>query len=290
MKKTNKVLIAILMIAMIFPFACKETNKSDSSDKMSKKDSIINVTYKNNEKDENLNKSLDKSVNDTNSGLYRGIYFFEDDGAYEKMDIDPIILVNDTCSYLLFCGVLVKDFSIKNDLISFGNAEYPDLIYIGEGTIEDDGEYGEIIIKPGHTANGMVKKVSGITNVEMDKLNNAIKQEQEFMSFWKIFIEAINTDNVELITEYVNFPFEDRYGRVSPNKTFPRTYDAKNKNEFIKNYSYMFRNDVKNFLKAEFPQKLYNEEVYSLDVTDFRILNFEKINEKWKFTHFGYLP
>jgi len=34
------------------------------------------------------------------SGSYKGIYFEEDDGATIKMDIYPIILINDTCEYL----------------------------------------------------------------------------------------------------------------------------------------------------------------------------------------------
>jgi len=83
------------------------------------------------------------------SGLYKGIYFEEDDGATIKMDICPIILINDTCKYFYFGEILISDFSIEENVISFNKfGDYSNTIYIGEAIIkEEDENYGTVIYK-----------------------------------------------------------------------------------------------------------------------------------------------
>lgn len=174
-------------------------------------------------------------------------------------------------------------------MISFGNKEYPNSIYVGEGRIEDDGVTGEVILKTGQSVNGMVRKVSGITDSEMNILFDALKQEQEFFAFWSKFNGALDNDNAELLAQYLNYPFEDFYGKSYPNKESPYTYDAKDRNDFIKNYSKMFKDHVKYSLKKDIPHKQYNEETYYMFVEDFRPLRFDKIRGSWKLTCFPYL-
>jgi len=151
------------------------------------------------------------------SGSYKGIFFFEDDGANEMKEVFPIILINDTCSYLYFEEVLFQNFSIEENLVSFNKiGDYFNTMYIGEGRIEDDGIYGKVVFKKSDniekSAEGMIQKVSEISENDIAIINNAIIKENEFEEFWSKFNEALRNNDVVQLCNYVNFPFNDRYG------------------------------------------------------------------------------
>ena len=150
------------------------------------------------------------------SGSYKGIYFEEDDGATIKMDIYPIILINDTCEYLYFGEVLTSDFSIEENLISFGQMG---TIFIGEAIIEEEEEdFGTVIYNTSDNeekrADGMIQKISDITEINIATINNAILNENKLKEFWSQFIQALSIDDINQIAEYVSYPFEDKFSVV----------------------------------------------------------------------------
>ena len=129
---------------------------------------------------QNCFSQIESSMDSDYSGSYKGIYFEEDDGATIKMDIYPIILINDTCQYLYFGEVLTSDFSIEGNVISFNKfGDYSNTIFIGEAIVEEEDEdYGTVIYKTidneEKRADGLIQKISDITEINIATINNAI--------------------------------------------------------------------------------------------------------------------
>lgn len=106
------------LLLIVFVFAVSSFNYSSCRNK----EIDVNLISDNQGLNVNFNDSSFQTGNrdDANySGSYKGIYFFEDDGATERKEIFPIIMINDTCSYFYFEKVLITNFSIEENLISF---------------------------------------------------------------------------------------------------------------------------------------------------------------------------
>lgn len=177
-------------ILFIFVFAISSISYSSCKNK----ENEYKLNSNKLESEINTNDTTLQSENNENSkysGLYKGIYFEEDDGATIKMDIYPIILINDTCQYLYFGEVLISDFSIEGNVISFNKIDdYSNTIFIGEAIIkEEDEDYGTVIYKTSDNqeknADGLIQKISNITEIDIATINNAILNEnkqKEFLS------------------------------------------------------------------------------------------------------------
>lgn len=228
------------------------------------------------------------------TGKYEGIFFFEDDGATEMSNINILILINDTAKYLIFSDVLINDFSITNNIIILRESK----IYIGKGFIEDDGVFGQVRIENPNSeieyAEGMIEKVSELSENDLYFINKAIEEEKSFYSFWRKFNDALGNDDVDLICEYVKFPFTDHMGNFYPELYTP--LNAKNKSEFKKIYNKIFTSEIKDYFNKNVPIKspyLFYTGQYIIipDVSPyFRDFIFEKYGDEWKLIDFPYFP
>ncbi|MBK8383783.1 MAG: hypothetical protein IPL16_18215 [Ignavibacteria bacterium] len=272
--KINILFIFIFAISSISYSSCK--NKENDSKLISNE-----LASEINANDTTL--QTEKNENSKHSGSYKGIYFEEDDGATIKMDIYPIILINDTCKYLYYGEVLISDFSIEENLISFNQMG---TIFIGEAIIEEEDEdYGTVIYKTSDNeekrADGMIQKISDITEINIDTINNVILNENNLKQFWSQFIQALSIDDINQIAEYVSYPFEDKFSVVYKKTNL----GAKNKTEFKNNYNKIFTSDIKESLLAVTTGYFHNTDIYILEFINPTIaFIFKKQNGNWKLT------
>ncbi|MFZ1322138.1 MAG: hypothetical protein WAT71_11340 [Ignavibacteria bacterium] len=272
-------------ILFIFVFAISSISYSSCKNKENEYKLNSNIL----ESEINTNDTTLQSENNEDSkysGSYKGIYFEEDDGATIKMDIYPIILINDTCKYFYFGEILISDFSIEENVISFNQmGDYSITIFIGEGRIEDDGIWGNVHYKTINniekTAEGMIQKISDITDIDIATINDAILNGNKFKEFWSQFIQALSIDDVNQIAEYVNYPFIDNYSTVYKKNNL----GAKNNSEFENNYNKIFTSDIKKSLLTVTTGNFHNTDIYILEINNPTIgFIFEKQNGNWKLT------
>ena len=77
--------------------------------------------------------------------MYKGIYFYPtgEAGGTDLENIFPILLINDTCSYLYFGNALIYDINIVDNVIEFPDDYYfngTKEIYIDTSEVEIQNE------------------------------------------------------------------------------------------------------------------------------------------------------
>ncbi|MBK7157090.1 MAG: hypothetical protein IPH77_00660 [Ignavibacteria bacterium] len=159
-------------------------------------------------------------------------------------------------------------------------------IFIGEAIIEEEDEdYGTVIYKTSDNeekrADGMIQKISDITEINIDTINNVILNENNLKQFWSQFIQALSIDDINQIAEYVSYPFEDKFSLVYKKTNL----GAKNKAEFKNNYNKIFTSDIKESLFAVTTGYFHNTDIYILEFINPTIaFIFKKQNGNWKLT------
>ncbi|MBK9403730.1 MAG: hypothetical protein WBQ38_11230 [Ignavibacteria bacterium] len=240
--------------------------------------------------------SSSHSSNNENSkytGLYKGIYFYPtgEAGGTDLENIFPILLINDTCSYLYFGNALIYDINIVDNVIEFPDDYYfngTKEIYIDTSEVEIP--FNEYNIK----YDGKIYKISDLSDRDFFILNEAIEENNYFFKyFWRNFIEALRTDNVDWICDHIHFPFVDNYGEIYPVFSEKSSLSADNKAEFVKVYPKIFTNEVKLFLYNNLPRKRLGSDVYNINVHSansfFRKFLFEKFANEWWIRDLPYL-